>query len=304
MQIATNGVVVDEYGHVLLIRRNDTRTMAPPGGSLEAGELPDASLAREVKEETGLLVMPVRLVGLYFWEAKPSGILVFVFRCIQRGGKLKASPESPEVGFFPSKAFPKPMLGLHRLRLDRAVAHSGGGVDLEVQQMTWQMRMGRTLINQLVYRYLDIRRVVRRETPYQQPPKWRVTVNVMARNSAGEIGWLKQADGDGYALPSGVPNYLEAPWDAAARIASKRLGQPVTIKELEAVYVDEGKASMELLFSSEPLPQPTGPGPEQLAFFRLDQPPATALPRHAAQVTEGHQSANETIFRYNLAETT
>ncbi len=302
MQIATNGVVVNEYGHVLLIRRNDTRTMAPPGGSVEAGELPHESLAREVKEETGLLVLPVRLVGLYFWEAKPSGILVFVFRCIQRGGELTPSQESPEVGFFPSKTFPKPMLGMHRLRLDRAVSHAGGSVDLEVQQMTWQMRMGKTLINQLVYRYLDFRRFVRRETPYQQPPKWRVTATVMATNTAGEIGWLKQGDSGQFVLPSATPSYMEAPWEAAARIAGKRMGQVPVIKDLAAVYVDEGKATMELLFTTEPLPEPDGLLPADLTFCEPEQPPATALPRHAAHAAEARSSADETIFRYNLTE--
>ena len=40
MNIATNGFVFDQYGNVLLIRRDDTRTFAPPGGALDAGELP------------------------------------------------------------------------------------------------------------------------------------------------------------------------------------------------------------------------------------------------------------------------
>ncbi len=52
MFIGTNGIVVDNKGHVLLIRRDDTRTWALPGGALEPGELPTNGAAREVREET------------------------------------------------------------------------------------------------------------------------------------------------------------------------------------------------------------------------------------------------------------
>ena len=113
MLIGTNGVIIDELAQVLLIRRNDTRTIAPPGGSLESGELPPDSLAREVREETGLVVMPVRLVGLYFLPLPPDGMLAFVFRCIQRGGQLSPTTEAPVVAFFPSRRLPGPMLPFH-----------------------------------------------------------------------------------------------------------------------------------------------------------------------------------------------
>ena len=53
MFVGTNGIVVDQFGQILLIKRDDTRTWAIPGGALEAGELPSDGVAREVKEETG-----------------------------------------------------------------------------------------------------------------------------------------------------------------------------------------------------------------------------------------------------------
>ena len=46
MNVGTNGILVDQHGNVLLIKRNDTRTYAPPGGAVDAGELPPEAAAR------------------------------------------------------------------------------------------------------------------------------------------------------------------------------------------------------------------------------------------------------------------
>lgn len=40
MRVAVNGIVVNQFGQVLLMKRDDIRTWAIPGGALEAGELP------------------------------------------------------------------------------------------------------------------------------------------------------------------------------------------------------------------------------------------------------------------------
>ena len=64
MKLITSGIVTNQYGHVLLIQRDDSLTWAPPGGILEHGELPTEGVVREVREETGLMVTPVRLVAL------------------------------------------------------------------------------------------------------------------------------------------------------------------------------------------------------------------------------------------------
>jgi len=59
--VGTNGIVLDERGRVLLIRRDDILTWALPGGASEPGELPPDGVAREVEEETGVKVIPERL---------------------------------------------------------------------------------------------------------------------------------------------------------------------------------------------------------------------------------------------------
>lgn len=53
-------------GRWLLVRRADTGTWAPPGGTLEWGEPLLGALVREVAEETGARVLRVgRIIGVY-----------------------------------------------------------------------------------------------------------------------------------------------------------------------------------------------------------------------------------------------
>ena len=59
-------VIKDEAGRLLLIRRGHEPgkgLWSIPGGRIEAGESDAAALVREVREETGLIVTPGRLVG-------------------------------------------------------------------------------------------------------------------------------------------------------------------------------------------------------------------------------------------------
>ncbi|MFJ1997032.1 NUDIX hydrolase [Streptomyces asiaticus] len=74
------GVIVDDTGRALLIKRRDNGKWEPPGGVLERGEtIPDA-LQREVLEETGIkIALPATLTGVY---KNMTGLIVsMVFRC-------------------------------------------------------------------------------------------------------------------------------------------------------------------------------------------------------------------------------
>jgi 8-oxo-dGTP pyrophosphatase MutT (NUDIX family) len=62
---SVTAVVRDESGRVLLIRRADNGRWALPGGGHDAGERITGTVVREVREETGLDVEVMRLVGTY-----------------------------------------------------------------------------------------------------------------------------------------------------------------------------------------------------------------------------------------------
>jgi 8-oxo-dGTP diphosphatase len=66
--LTTDCVVFDERGHVLLVRRKYEPfkgSYALPGGFVEVGETVEDGCRRELKEETGLEVGALRLIGVY-----------------------------------------------------------------------------------------------------------------------------------------------------------------------------------------------------------------------------------------------
>ena len=90
--VSVTGVVTDDRGRALLIRRRDNHHWEPPGGVLELGESIHDGLRREVREETGLDVEPVALTGIY--KNMSRGIIALVFRCKATGGQPATSDES------------------------------------------------------------------------------------------------------------------------------------------------------------------------------------------------------------------
>ncbi|MFJ8250364.1 NUDIX hydrolase [Streptomyces sp. NPDC094466] len=93
--VSVAGVVVREDGRALAIRRADNGAWEAPGGVLELDERPEDGARREVLEETGIEVEPVRLTGVYKNMAR--GVVALVFLCRLTGGKEQTSPESTAV---------------------------------------------------------------------------------------------------------------------------------------------------------------------------------------------------------------
>jgi 8-oxo-dGTP pyrophosphatase MutT (NUDIX family) len=105
---AASAVVVDDEGRVLLQRRLDNGLWSLPGGTMEVGETIRQCVIREVKEETGLDIDVVSLVGIY---SDPRYVIEYAngevrqqfsvcFYCRPRSGILMSSPESIEVAWF------------------------------------------------------------------------------------------------------------------------------------------------------------------------------------------------------------
>lgn len=105
---AASVVVADDNGRILLHRRTDNEMWALPGGVMEIGETIAGCAVREVREETGLNVEVLGIVGLY---TDPGHVFAYddgevrqefsvCFRAQVTGGSLAHSEESYEVRFF------------------------------------------------------------------------------------------------------------------------------------------------------------------------------------------------------------
>jgi len=95
--VSVSAVIVDDEGRVLAIRRSDNGHWEPPGGVLELEEPILDGLVREVAEETGLIVEPERLTGVY--KNMVRGIVALVFRCRVVDGQIVSSPEVAEAAW-------------------------------------------------------------------------------------------------------------------------------------------------------------------------------------------------------------
>jgi len=66
LEIPTVSVIVeDERGRVLLVRHVEGNVWTTPGGMIEPYELPADAAVRETWEETGLHVVPTRILGVF-----------------------------------------------------------------------------------------------------------------------------------------------------------------------------------------------------------------------------------------------
>jgi ADP-ribose pyrophosphatase YjhB (NUDIX family) len=95
--VSVTGVVLRKDGRVLAIKRTDDGRWVPPGGVLELDETPQDGVVREVFEETGLKVQPVRLTGVY--KNMRLGVVSLAFVCEVTGGEERTSDESDRVAW-------------------------------------------------------------------------------------------------------------------------------------------------------------------------------------------------------------
>lgn len=293
MRMVTEAIVTNQWNEALFILRDDVRTWCQPGGALEAGELPDEGVAREVKEETGVEVYPVRLVGLTFTPGSTSQ-LIFTFRCIQRGGEPHPSDEALQVAFLPVKPPPAPMLAMHRQRLETGLHHAGGPPDWSEYHYPWYLRLARPLLNQ----YLNARNRITGRL-YSPPPDWHSAAFTVIRDGAGRVLWVRRRDPAVWNLPGGGGEAGEAPWVTATREAREETGLEITLDELSGVYVKPGN-QMIFVFTATSVGGVLAPTEEaiEFAYFAPGEEPPDALPKHAARVADALGPDEVTLFRH------
>jgi 8-oxo-dGTP diphosphatase len=100
---------------VLLIRRGTAPLLGEwslPGGVLECGETLREAVAREAREETGLLVEPSEMLGVYERLIRDDQrrvryhYVLIDFLCHPVGGDLKAGSDAADVRWFTREELP------------------------------------------------------------------------------------------------------------------------------------------------------------------------------------------------------
>jgi ADP-ribose pyrophosphatase YjhB (NUDIX family) len=108
--VVTTLPVTDE-GHVILLRRGIEPAYgawAQPGGFLEIDETAHEGAARETLEETGLIVEPTELVGIY--SRPQAAVVVVAWEARVMGGEASPKAESLEVRSFAPDRIPWPLI--------------------------------------------------------------------------------------------------------------------------------------------------------------------------------------------------
>jgi 8-oxo-dGTP pyrophosphatase MutT (NUDIX family) len=106
---------------VLLVKRTTPRAWELPGGYMNRGEPPVNAMAREVREETGLIVRPDRLVGWYVRTGfRPHRSPVFA--CSPISGTMRRSSEAVAIDYFPVDHLPLGLFPWYREIVRDAVA--------------------------------------------------------------------------------------------------------------------------------------------------------------------------------------
>lgn len=104
--------LVDREGRpiVLIERLNPPEGWAIPGGFVDVGEWVEQAAVREAREETGLKVTLLTLLGIYSDPARdPRGHTVTAVYIAEARGEPNAMDDARALGVFPANALPFPL---------------------------------------------------------------------------------------------------------------------------------------------------------------------------------------------------
>ena len=131
--VAAGGIIINEHDEVLLVK-NPRKGWEYPGGIVESGETVIDGLKREIKEESGVNVKVLNVVGIYSNTKKKKGfngvkviptIVTIDFICMYDSGELTLSDESNDVRWFTKEAAKKIINPRQQYRFKNALSYSG-----------------------------------------------------------------------------------------------------------------------------------------------------------------------------------
>ncbi|MDR2038888.1 MAG: NUDIX hydrolase [Bacteroidales bacterium] len=111
-QVDIRAVVFDEADRLLLVREKIDAKWSLPGGWADIGYAPSEVAVKEVKEETGLDVLPERMIAVFDKKCHPHPPhLHYVYKlfigCKLQGGEMQPAFDTLDVGFFDKNNIPE-----------------------------------------------------------------------------------------------------------------------------------------------------------------------------------------------------
>ncbi|MCB9358008.1 MAG: NUDIX hydrolase [Calditrichaeota bacterium] len=108
-------VCIRENKVLLILRRNPPAGWALPGGFIDYGESAEDAAIRELREETGLVAGPLKLVGVYSKPGRDPRFhtLTVVYKS-SATGDLQAGDDAAEACWFDLGALPDQIAFDHR----------------------------------------------------------------------------------------------------------------------------------------------------------------------------------------------
>jgi ADP-ribose pyrophosphatase YjhB (NUDIX family) len=117
-KVAVGAAVTNDQGELLLIQRADSGIWLYPTGWCDVGYSAPEVVVKEVLEETGYDVEPVRLIGVLDGMRLGSSrvpLYSLLFFCRVTGGSMKVHPlECTDAGWFTRDTLPSPTIGAER----------------------------------------------------------------------------------------------------------------------------------------------------------------------------------------------
>ena len=108
--LTVDAAIIYKEKLVLIKRKNPPFQdfFALPGGFVEVGETVESAAVREAKEETGLGIELIKLLGVYSDPSRdPRGHTVSICYLARGSGKLKAGSDAKDIELFDMNEIPR-----------------------------------------------------------------------------------------------------------------------------------------------------------------------------------------------------
>ena len=109
-------IIKNEDDQILLVKRKDIPFWDFPGGKVEANETEKQCSIRETLEETGLIITPDYLIGIY--EQSERKDKQYIYAATIKDGKLiEEGSETKQIKYFSRKQLPINLIPLRKTQI-------------------------------------------------------------------------------------------------------------------------------------------------------------------------------------------